>query len=114
MTKEQFIQTIQVQTDKAFLLDIIKTALDTLPEAYAHNIIYELYATRVYDGPLYTVKHKETGQTFTFAGIADTHEFFKSINPRYSKENLFRVRNNKNRTLYGYYVIYTDKKKETD
>jgi hypothetical protein len=116
MTKDQFIAAVKSQTDSGFLTAIVDAAINTLPKAYANNLIYELYATRVFQGHMYTVTHSGTGKKFYFAGESDVHDFFRDINPKYSRDNLFRVRNKEGRTLYGYEITYVDtsNKKETN
>lgn len=107
------MSVIKTETDKSVLTDIVIAALDAMPKPYASNLLYELYATRVYEGDVYTVTREGGVKPFYFAGTNDVHNFFKNINAKYSKDNLFRVRNMEGRTLYGYTVSYTSKGKET-
>lgn len=114
MTKDQFISAIKSQRDTGFLTAILEAAIDTLPKGYADNFLYEMYASRIYEGQVYTLTHKDTGKRFIFAGVQDVHTFFREINPKYCKENLFRVRNKEGRTIYDYYITYVERKETSN
>lgn len=115
MTKNELLNTIRAQTDRLFLCDIIKVSLETLPSAYVETLVYDLNTKYLFEGQVYTVTNKKNpADVHIFAGAMDVHSFFRSLNPRYSNDQLFRARNVDGRTIYGYTVEYKDiKRKET-
>lgn len=108
MTKDQFINLIKTQKDEGLLTAIYYAVLETLPSGYAHNLMYESFVDNIYDGDVYVLTHIKTGNVFKLAGLADTHAFFKSYHPKYSKDMVFRARDKKI-SVYGYHITVIKK-----
>lgn len=81
MTRKELLETIKLQTDPVFLIEILKTALVRVPKNYATTVVHQYYMDEIYTGTVYYIKHKKTGAEYSFTSPEEIHEFVKDVMP---------------------------------
>ena len=81
MTRKELLETIKLQTDPVFLIEILKTTLSKVPKNYASTIVHKYYVDNIYTGTVYTIRHLKRDEEYSFTSPEEIYEFLKGTMP---------------------------------
>ena len=104
MTREQLLLFIKAETNYPFLRDIVRTALEALPEASRVGFLYDLYIDMSFSGDVYKVTNIKTGYSYRFAGKEDLKSFLSSYHSNPNLKYLGMLKTRPSINLLGFKI----------
>lgn len=110
MDKEKFIEVLSyMKSDIPFLLRVIGTALENLPENTEYGIAEYLYFKHIYTGKIVKCTSIRNRSVLHFAGMTRTYEYIKGMYPKAAKSAIGHCLTGSKKEAYDHTFQYITK-----